>query len=108
MSSMSSSLGQGRQLVISGSKGYALPTAAEMGRKAGASLHCCPGGPLGTWEAEAQGLSPAALGWEGPPCSPLLRRRQKVQVVLTHIHMAGRARQGGFTGPWGQEVRGCG
>lgn len=36
---------------------------------------------------------------------PLIRRWQKVQVVFTHIHVAGGARQGSFAGPWERQVR---
>lgn len=64
-----------------------------------------PSGPLDTGNKKAQQPTLQLQAGRRLPCSPLIRRRQKVQVVLAHVHMAGRACQGSFTGPWGQQVK---
>lgn len=82
-----------------------LPGARRRAVMGGA--HCPAGaGPhrAGRREAGAAG-GPRDSGEGWPPRSPLIGRRQKVQVVLAHVHVAGRAGQGSFTGPCGGQMR---
>ena len=90
--------------------GWSGGSAAASSREGARSWGCLPPPPrVGLWAAGAasSAAGPCRAGPGGAACSPLIRRRQEVQVVLAHVHMAGGARQGSFTGPWGQQVGTC-